>query len=59
MTIAMLEAGYRQGDDDLLVGEAQKLAPLGVVMNRRTGLRQAGMKVDRVRHDGGTDDADR
>ena len=42
-----------------LVGEAQKLAPLGVVMNRRTGLRQAGMKVDRVRHDGGTDDADR
>ena len=45
--------------DDLLVGEAQHPAPLAVVAHRHARLRQAGMQIDRMRHDGGADDADR
>ena len=49
----------RERDDDFLVGEAQHLAPLAVVAHRHARLGQAGMQIDRVRHDGGADDADR
>ncbi len=59
ITIAMLtRPATRERDDDLPVGEAQHLAPLVVVANRNARLRQAGMQIDRVRHDGRADDAD-
>ena len=53
------EAGDRQRDDDFPVGEFQHHAPVIVVVNRHPRLGQAGMQIDRVRHHGGADDADR
>ncbi len=45
-------------NDDFAVGEAQDLAPVGVVTDRYARLRQARVQIDRVRHDGCADDAD-
>ena len=53
------EAGDGKRNDHFAVGEAQNFSPLGVVAYRHPRLRQAGMQIDRVRHDGGADDADR
>jgi hypothetical protein len=52
------QAGGNQCDDDFPIGEAQHLAALVVVMDRRARLRQSGMQIDGVRHDGCADDAD-
>ncbi len=46
-------------DDDLAVGEPQHAAALLVVAHRRARLGEAGVKIDRVRHHGRADDADR
>ncbi len=53
------EAGDGKRDNDLAIGEVQHLSSFRVVPRRHARLRQAGMQIDRVRHDGGADDADR
>ena len=53
------QAGDGQRDDDFAVGKSQHLAPLVVVASRHPRLGQAGMQIDRMRHHGGADDADR
>ena len=42
-----------------MVGDAHQQAALVLVAARRARLRQPRMQIDRVRHDGGADDADR
>ena len=53
------ETGDRKRDDDFAVGESQDHAPVIVVADRHPRLGQAGMQINRVRHHGGADDADR
>ena len=48
-----------EGDQHLAVGVADDPAALGVGARRHAALRQAGVQVDRVRHHGRADNADR
>ena len=50
------QASDDQCDDDFLIGEAQHLASFVVVVDRRARLRQAGVQINGVRHDGRTND---
>ena len=52
-------ARQQQGRDDLAVRIAQEQPALARVAGGRAILRQAGVEIDRVRHDGRADDRDR
>ena len=53
------QPGDREREHDFDVGEAQQRAAFVVVARRGAVLGEAGMEIDRVRHHGRADDADR
>ena len=51
-------SGNRQRDDAFPVGELEQQSPVSVIARLSPVLGQAGMEIDRMRHDRGADNAD-